>query len=266
MKTPFAPIGNMGCRQWWGGSKTLRDRDLGVWHGRWLMGVNGPKPGRFELAFEKWCSDKGHSCLRTVDLFWAFEYHRDGFPTRLDERPLRKNWRGERKERREAPQRINQGRIFHFNYDLKKFNGAELGRYLDRWYPDPGPWGAYYEKQRAYFLGEQARYRRVITFWKQSAELREMFLRCAAYSNRRPESHPDYLILFKTLGKRTCAFIEVKSSRESVRPSQRQFFPELVREAGQRVMLVRLTDGGGNLRFFEFTSAGDLLPCSVSLP
>jgi hypothetical protein len=89
-----------------------------------------------------------------------------------------------------------------------------------------------------------------------------MFLRCAAYSNRRPESHPDYLVLFRKLGDTACTFVEVKSPRESLRPSQRKFFPELVREAGQRVMLVRLTDNGENVRFFEFNSDGDLLPCS----
>lgn len=261
-QTPFAPLGNMGCRLWWGEPKTLMDRDLGVWNGRWLMGVNGPRPGRFELAFEKWCIEHGHRCVRTVDLFWAFQYHREGFPSRLDEGPIRRNWREERKRRREAPQKIKEGRIFHFNYDLKKLSRAELSCYLDRYYPDPGPWPAYSEERQAYFREEQARYRRVVAFWKQSAELRKTFLRCAGYSNRRPESHPDYLVLF--CGK-DCAWVEVKSPRESVRPSQRQFFPELVREAGQRVMLIRLTETCENVRFFEFTSSGDLPPRSVLL-
>jgi hypothetical protein len=252
----------MGCRQWWGKPKTLEDCDLGVWHGRWLMGVNGPKPGRFELAFERWCIQSGHAFVRTVDLFWVFEYHRKGFPSQLDERPVRKNWREERKCRREAPRKIKEGRIFHLSYDLKKLSRVELNRYLDRWYPDPGPWETYFEERRTYFLEEQARYRRVVAFWKESAELRKMFLRCASYSNRRPESHPDYLVLFRGSD---CVWVEVKSPRESVRPSQRQFFPELVREAGQRVMLVRLTEAEENLRFFEFNSGGDLSPCSAPL-
>lgn len=260
MKRGFALLGNMGRRQWWGKPQTLRDRDLGVWPGRWLMGVNGPKRGRFELAFEKWCSDKGHSWVRTADLFWVFEYHRAGFPTRLDEQVIRANWRKHRKERREAPGRIKQGRIVHFGCDLNKLNRTELRRYLDYWYPDPGPWSEYLAERRAYFLDEQARYRRVISFWKQNADLRKMFLRCAAHSNRRPESHPDYLVLFRTNGRAECAFVEVKSPRESMRASQRRFFPELVKKAGQRVMLVRLTERGENVRFFEFTRNGDFFP------
>lgn len=252
----------MGCRQWWGEPKALRDRDLGEWQGRWLMGVNGPTPGRFELAFEQWCGENGHACVRTVDLFWAFEYHREGFPSRLGKGPIRKNWCEERERRREAPQKIKDGRILHFNYDLKKLSRAELTRYLDRYYPDPGPWDAYYKERQTYFLKEQTRYRRVVAFCKQSAEVRKRFLRCARYSNRRPESHPDYVAVFS--GSH-CTWVEVKSPRESLRPSQRQFFPELVREVGQRVMLVRITDGGENVRFFEFNSDGQLLPSSAPL-
>jgi len=89
-----------------------------------------------------------------------------------------------------------------------------------------------------------------------------MFLRYASYSNRRPESHPDYLVAFRNNHGTECTFVEVKSPRESLRASQRQFFPELVKKAGQRVMLVRLTEDGENVRFFEFNSGGDLLPCS----
>lgn len=226
------------------------------------MGVNGPRPGRFELAFERWCIKNGHACVRTVDLFWAFEYHRNGFPSRLAEGPIRRNWREEKKRRREAPDKIKEGRIFHLNYDLKKLSREEISRYIDRWYPDPGPWKAYYDQRQAYFLEEHARYRRVVSFWRQNAEVRKRFLQSARYSNRRPESHPDYLVLFSGS---ECAWVEVKSPKESVRPSQRQFFPELVRKAGQRVILVRLTEAGENLRFFEFKSSGDLLPCSAPL-
>jgi hypothetical protein len=260
MNPQFASIGNMGCRQWWGNPATLSDNDLGVWHGRWLMGVNGPKPGRFELAFEGWCGENGHACLRTVDLFWAFEYHQKGFPRRLDDAPIKKNWRQERKQRREAPQKIRQGRILHFGINLKRLKAAELRRYLDRWYPDPGPWKAYYEKRRAYFLKELGRYRKVVAFWEECADLRKMFLSCAAYSNRRPESHPDYFVRFRN---HECSFVEVKSPKESLRPTQRQFFPELVKTAGQRVMLVRLTEDAKSIRFFEFNLGGELLPCSL---
>jgi hypothetical protein len=193
-------------------------------------------------------------------IYFGLEYHRAGFPTRLDEEPIRANWRKLRKERREAPRRIKQGKIFHFGCDLNKLSRPELRRYLDYWYPDPGPWIAYLADRRGYFIEEQARYRRVVSFWKQNAGLRKMFLRCASYSNRRPESHPDYLVKFRNSDRTECAFVEVKSPRESLRASQRQFFPELVKKAGQRVMLVRLTEEGQNVRFFEFNSGGELLP------
>jgi hypothetical protein len=260
MTTRFTSIGNMGCRQWWGEPRTLRPRDLGVWDGRWLKGVNGPRPGRFDLAFENWCSDNGHACLRTVNLFWVFDYHRNGFPTRLDDASIKENWREQKKQRREAPLKIKQGRILHLSFDLKKLSRAELSRYLDDWYPDPGTWSAYCSERRAYFLEELTRYRKVLAFWKECVELRKMFRRCAAFSNRRPESHPDYLVRFR--GHDECMFVEVKSPRESLRPSQRQFFPELVKMAGQHVMLVRLTDDGRSVRFFEFTPEGELLPWS----
>lgn len=263
MKAEFAPVGNQGCRLWWGKPGTLRARDLGVWHGHWLMGVNGPRRGRFELAFEKWCGTNGHACVRTVDLFWVFQYHRDGFPSRLDERPIRESWLRERALRNQAPRMVKEGRIFVLGRHPKVLSRTELSRYLDHWFPNPGPWSVYYSKKRAYFLEEKTRYRRVIGFWKQSAKLRKMFLRCAAYSNRRPETHPDYLVLFTTVGGLVCAFVEVKSPKEALRPSQRRFFPELVREAGQRVMLVRLMENGENVRFFEFGQGGDLLPCSA---
>lgn len=217
------------------------------------MGVNGPRRGRFDLAFEKWCAANRYFFLRTVDLFWAFEYHRNGFPMRLHPGPIRKNWIEERKQRREAPRKIREGRIFHFSIDLKKLSKQKLRDYIDYWYPHPGPWKEYHSERRAYFRDELDRYEAVMAFWRKSAELRKMFLRCAEFSNRRPESHPDYLVLFQRRGKMKSAFVEVKSPRESLRPSQRRFFPELVR-AGQRVLLVRLTEEGEKVRFFEFDS------------
>ena len=114
------------------------------------------------MAFENWCNQNGRACLRTVDLFWAFEYHRNGFPRRLDVAPIKKNWLEQRKQRRQASQKIKQGRILHFDIDLKKLRPAELRRYIDRWYPDPGPWSAYYAERRAYFLEELRRYRKVL--------------------------------------------------------------------------------------------------------
>jgi hypothetical protein len=55
----------------------------------------------------------------------------------------------------------------------------------------------------------------VLAFWNGCPDMREMFLRCAAFSNRRPESHPDYLVLFRNHHERQYAFVEVKSPPES---------------------------------------------------
>jgi hypothetical protein len=257
----------MGCRLWWGKPGTLQDRDLGVWNGHWLGGVNGPRPGRFELAFEGWCQENGHTCLRTVNLFWAFQYHRNGFPSHSHVAPIRKNWCDERKQRREAPRKIQQGRVLNFglrksNREEMRLHSKEIKSYIDRFYPDPGPWDQYYADKRGYFAEELARYRGVLAFWRLSAKLRKIFLQCANYSNRRPESHPDYLLLFQNRNQMECAFIEVKSPKESLRPSQKKFFPELVKKATQRVLVVRLTEDGKNARFFEFNKHGDLLPCA----
>jgi hypothetical protein len=58
-----------GHRQWWVTPKRCRAVVWASGTGRWLMDVNGPRRGRVELAFEKWCGQNGHACVRTVDLF-----------------------------------------------------------------------------------------------------------------------------------------------------------------------------------------------------
>lgn len=55
-------------------------------------------------------------------------------------------------------------------------------------------------------------------------------------------------------------FVEVKGPRESLRPSQREFFPELVRRAGQKVWLARFNMQGTNIDFARFTPKGELGP------
>lgn len=262
----FQSVGNMGCRQWWGKPCRLNNRDLGVWGGNYLMGVNGTRAGRFESAFEKWCRERGHLCVRTVNLFWAFEYHRKGFPTRLLSGPLKTMWREAKRRRREAPRRIREATFIYLNCDLKKMSATQLKQFIDDWFPAPGPWQAFYAERGSYFQENLERYRSVKKFWNECAQARKLFLRCASFSNRRPESHPDYLVQFRDQNHRNvkCAFVEVKSPRESIRPSQRRFFPELVRGAGQRIMLARINENAKNVRFFEIESNGQLMPCVTS--
>ncbi len=254
----FNSLGNMGARTWWG-TGTLSGRNLGAWSGNWLMGVNGPPEGKYDLKFVTWCENQGHSCIRTVDIFWAFQYHRTGFPMTLGRHVLRRTWREQRQQRREAPGRIREGFVISLNpaRDLSRLKGKELHQYVELWYPDPGPWSQYYQKQKTYFLTELARYKRVLKFWRECGHsVRKTFLRCAKYSNRRPETHPDYLVVFRnSLGHMVeYGFVEVKGPRESLRPSQRKFFPELVRRAGQKIWLARFSMRGTSINFARFTS------------
>ncbi len=236
----FKPVGNMGCRLWWGTPGTLTDRNLGVWDGYWLMGVNGPQEGKYDLKFTEWCRNRGHLFVRTVDLFWAFHYHRGGFPMVLRKEPILRRWEEEKKEWREEKD--------------------------DYWYPDPGRWSQFYEQKRRYFARELARYRRVIRFWHGSGDsVRNAFLRCARFSNRRPESHPDYVVVFRNRSGQVVdsGFVEVKGPRESLRPSQRRFFPELVRRARHRVWLARFNMRETSIKLEQFSGDGQLIPCTT---
>lgn len=247
------------------------------------MGINGPPRGRFDIAFETWCRKRGALCIRTVDLFWAFEYHRKGFPRRLDLSGLRRNWEGQIDERRRiaaallskdyectsdgwislvrlpacAPRRVAWGRL-----------AVREREHLDDYDPHPGPWRTYFRREKKYFEQELDRYRRVLRFWRRSGpELRRAFKSCAAYSNRRAETHPDYLVVSQSKWGRapSFGFVEVKGPRESLRPSQRRFFPELVRDAGQSVWVARCyrCESPVAFRFARFGPAGQIIACNT---
>lgn len=276
MKIRFTPVGNMGCRMWWGGGD-LRDRDLGGHPGGWLGGVNGPRPGKHETKFAHWCVKQGLLCVRTVDLFWAFQCHRDGFARRLDVQGLHQSWREEKERRRKAalaistpgwkPEEhgmtfITMPKIAPTRIPWVRLN-PEARDYLDYWYPDPGRWKDYCRREKKYFLNELARYEQVLKFWRQCGpSVRRVFHRCARFSNRRPESHPDYFVVRRDTHSRVpeFGFVEVKGPRESLRPSQRRFFPDLVSRAGQKVWLARFTMRGDGIRFGQFTATGQLVP------
>jgi hypothetical protein len=276
----FKPVGNMGCRTWWG-TGTLLDRDLGGYSGGWLFGVNGPRPGKYDTEFVKWCVKHRFLYVRTVDLFWAFEYHREGFPKRLDVPGLHQRWRDKKWERRNIESRISRGKwkpgvdppVCHVAQKVS----PKRWRYYDRIitpreylnsHPDPGYWKNYRRRMNKYFRTELGRYRHVIKFWLHCGEqVRRSFLRCARFSNRRPESHPDYLVVSRRShgSGLDFGFVEVKGPRESLRPSQRRFFPELVRHASQKVWLARFTMHGRGIRFARFAATGQLTACDTHL-
>lgn len=272
----FRPIGNMGCRTWWGSGGHLLDHTGGGYSGEWLFGVNGPGAGRYESGFAEWCARHRLLCVRTVDLFWVFEYHRRGFPRHLDLPRLRRRWQEEKCARRRfalaltepgwkppeggtwwvrlpqiPPKRIPWSRL-----------SPEAREFLKRWHPDPGPWERFHRRHKEYFSGELARYRRVRKFWTLCGdEARRAFLRCARFSNRRPESHPDFFVACPAAIRRGSdfGFVEVKGPRESVRPSQKRFFPELIGRARQRVWLARFKMHGDGISFGRFEGTGRLV-------
>jgi len=237
------------------------------------MGVNGPRPGKYDKKFVKWCVKNRLLYVRTVDLFWAFEYYREGFPKRLDIPALHQRFREAKWERRKIESKISRGKwkpgvekpIVHVGQKL----GPKRWRFYDRIitpreslnsHPDPGYWKNYRRRKNKYFRTELARYRHVIKFWHHCGQqVRRSFLRCARFSNRRPESHPDYLVVSRQIDGADFGFVEVKGPRESLRPSQTRFFPELVRRAGQKVWLARFTMHGRTVRFAWFAARGQLV-------
>jgi len=183
----------------------------------------GPKEGRYDRAFVRWCHRHRHLCLRTVELFWFFRGRHPQSPPTL-------------------------GYVK---------GGART-------------WIQYYRTHRAAFQNELARYYRTARFWEHCGpKMRRDLLRCLRYSNRIPvecqaaQAHPDYLVYFRTRFPERPAygFVEVKGPRESLRPSQKRFFPELVSKAGQHVWVARV-ESANRVRFARFNSRGELEPWS----
>ena len=236
----------------WNGAGKLRVRDIGAWGGTNIRGTVGRHEGRYDKKFVEWCVHHDILFIRTVDLFWAFEYYRHGFYRKLSKSKLRKRWEEDIRLIRSFKRQVgfkNGHPIF------RPLSSAEKHEFKKRW--GLGPWKSYYRQNKAYFLSELARYQRVVSFWRKCGhQARETFLRCARYRGRQADAHPDYLVATQD----SIAFVEVKGPRESLHPSQRQFFPELIRCAGQKVWLARFRNDGNGIRFGQFTAAGEVLP------
>jgi len=277
---------------WWGRLE-LRPNDLGDWSGKAFCGVSGGRPGRYEFLFERWCRQRGHLWVRTAELAWAIGYYGEGFPSQVKESIVRERWREEKNSRREVMAeieyqrrlkrerktddtvlRLSNGWVLFPRYydrvrqcfrdvDLARLSGRERQDFLDDRAPDPGPWAPYLAAKGKYFAEERARYLAVAQFWSRcGTKARSALKRCMTYSNRRPESYPDCFVVFKDKSGKIedCGFVEVKGPRESIRESQRRFFPELVRCCGQKVWLARFTMNETDVRFARFQSDGQLQP------
>jgi hypothetical protein len=245
----------------WKNFRSLSGQRKGTWSVGGRRGVPGTREGRYDWAFVRWCRRHGHLCVRTVNLYWAFEYHGNGFP-RFSTRALREAWQREKDERK----RWLSGEITLLGTSGKPLlSKRKQMEYANMYHPDPGPWAEHYKRWKAYYKRELARYQGAASFWKAcEPKMRRDFLRSVRYSNRVPEAYPDYLVRFRTKSRNgpICGFVEVKGPRESLRPSQRRFFPELVKRAGQCIWMARFETAGG-IRLARFDPKGGLQTCSL---
>jgi hypothetical protein len=225
-----------------------------IWDGSWLGGT-GADAGLRERTFALWCRRRGHLCVRTVDLLWFLLHHPGGF-LKFDMRALKQVWRYQAQK----PRLLLKFGVWELsNRGERKLRGRELRDWVKRWHPHPGRWDLYLERKRRYYAKNLARFEAVSRFWKRCPlRAKRSFLRCRRYSNRAPEAHPDYFVVFKP---QEHAFVEVKGDGESFRPRQRRFFLELVRNASQLILLVRIEPARKRLRWFWVEPSGiRLLP------
>ncbi len=259
-KNRFKPANNPSCRTWWG-TGNLRVRDMGGWGGKHILGVVGALEGKYDKRFVKWCVERDLLFIRTVDLFWAFENYRNGFYQHVSIPELRKRW--ERDINLIQSLQVQIG-YRHGHPQFRPLSQAKKEEFRKRW--GLGPWKSYHRRNRKYFLSELDRYERVLKFWRECGQQgRRSFLRCARHSNRQADAHPDYLVALRDSRDRVVdfGFVEVKGPREWLHPSQRQFFPELVRCASQKVWLARFPMRGSSINFGSFTATGEVRPRST---
>jgi hypothetical protein len=245
-------------RTWWGRGK-LRVKDIGAWDGIHIRQPIGAREGRYDRRFVKWCDERRLLCVRTVDLFWFFENCRGGFYATLSVSKLRRRWAKNMNLIRRLQTQVGYcGGAPQF----RPLSRAEKEEFRKRW--GLGPWKTYYRQRRAFFVEQLARYDGALGFWRRCGhQARESFLHCARYSNRQADAHPDYLVARRDGRGRVLdfGFVEVKGPRESLRLSQKRFFPELARCAGQKVWLARFPIRGNSINFGLFTATGEVRPC-----
>ena len=243
----------MGCRLWWG-TGDLLDGPVRDSSGQWLGGVNGPRAGACEIAFSDWSRQQGLLCVRTVDLFWALHYHQKGFPAGLSPTGIKRRWSAERRKRQEIGDGLRKQRM----------PSSDIQAYLDRNYPEPLPWDAYLNARHEYFQQARARYDTVLQFWRSAhTETRAAFLAAAAAFNQREEGYPDYLAQLQqhnTQDRPDFGWVEVKSSRDTLNPTQRRFFPQLMSTISCPVWVAKMRSSGSGFLFRRLMSDGRVGP------
>lgn len=255
-----------------------------VWSGEHLAHVDGRDACGHELAFHAWCHAAGHLSIRTVDLFWALDHHSTGFPTRFSLPALKKDWR-ERKAQYDRRDQEIRGGLFIWSarpdensrwswYQVLKAPGPkslwltddERQEYMSRHFIPVPDWPRFCAEQSKHFEVSLSRYREVQRFLRHApSQARTTFLRCRTYGRktRVPAAYPDYFVVFEPFktAKWKHGFVEVKGPRESLRPSQREFFPELIRHLNVTIWLARWTMDEAKVRLRRFTEDGRLIDC-----
>ena len=231
----------------------------GVWDGSWLGGT-GINRVLTERAFERWCKRRGHLCIRTVDLFWYLSYQPRDLP-RFDKETLKAIWRYQmQRSRLLLKHGLEQGIWVAEGNRWRKMKPKEVRQWIQKWMPGhPGRWDFYYKQSKRYYSACISRYKWTLKLWSSyPVSAKRAILRCSRYSNRIPEAHPDYYVVFQVRGRERPAhgFVEVKRFRESIRPSQQRFFPELVNNNSQRIWIVRIEPHGRKLHWYRIGASG----------
>lgn len=226
----------------------------GVWDGGGLGGAIVPAVPR-ELAFARWCRKNGHLCIRTVDLFWYLNYHSRAFPT-FNAKVLKTVWQH---QARMYAALSKSKLLMDAGKGWRKMTICEAKRWIRSWHPHPGRWDFYCQRRKHYFAKNRLLHRSIQEVWRQyPLAPKRAVLRCRRFSERMPEAYPDYYVTFLDSQREflTHCFVEVKGFRESVRPSQKLFFPKLVAENSQRIWIVRLAPRGKEMRWYQFGPDG----------
>lgn len=222
------------------------------WDGMAHGGGGTPEVLR-EKAFAAFCRKSGFQCIRTLDLFRLLALYRHRILPKFHVGTLKAIWRY---------------RVSHYRYLLsadvveilgsqhRKLSGDEKMRWLGDWHPHPGSWHAWYANSKRTYQEMLQFLTKASGFWKLCPiGAKRAICRCRRYSKRIPEAHPDYFVVFS---KSWYGFVEVKGFRESMRPSQQRFFPELVLNARQRIWVARINPDGGTPCWFAVGAKGRL--------
>jgi hypothetical protein len=203
-----------------------------------------------ELAFARWCKRRHHLCMGTVDLIWYLNNYRKGFP-KLNKRANREVWIY---KIRKPTQVLKSGVWQTTSRGEGRLMGAELRNWVRFWHPHPGRWDLYLSRQKRDYIKNRASFRSARHFWDNCPlAARRAFFRYFHQNDHGPTTFPDCFVVFRG---RFHAFVEVKGFRESVRPSQREAFPMLVKKLSLSVLLVRIEPAGRHLRWFRVDPSG----------